>query len=92
MYNETLEEFLSNINERINKLNDFKISEDMSNYAIEVHALKSDSKYLGFTKLAEFAFEHEMKSKENDINYINKNYEELINELNCILEIIKNYI
>lgn len=36
----------------------------MANYAIEVHALKSDSKYFGFTRLAELALDQEMKSKE----------------------------
>ena len=35
----------------------------MSNYAILVHSLKSDAKYLGFTKLAELAYNHELKVK-----------------------------
>lgn len=91
-YNETLEEFMSNIDERINKLENFKINSDMSNYAIEVHALKSDSKYLGFTKLAEFALNHEIESKGNNVDYITNNYEALINELNSIIEIVKKYL
>lgn len=91
-YNDTLEEFLNNINERITKLEKFKNEKDMENYAIEVHALKSDSKYLGFKKLAELALNHEMKSKENDIDYIINNYDELMSELNRILEIVKKYI
>lgn len=90
IYNETLEEFYNNINDRINKLNEYK--NDMANYAIEAHALKSDSKYLGFTKLAEIAYSHELKSKENDINYVKNNYEELMKELNRILEIVKKYL
>ena len=88
-YNDTLKEFYNNINNRINKLNNYK--NDLSNYAIEVHALKSDAKYLGFTKLSELAYNHEMKSKENDSKYINDNYEILINEINRILEIAKKY-
>ena len=89
-YNETLEEFYKNINDRINKLNNYK--NDLPNYAIEAHALKSDSKYLGFTKLADLAYNHEMKSKENDSKYINDNYESLMVELNRILEIVKKYL
>ena len=89
-YNETLEEFYNNINDRINKLNNYK--NDLPNYAIEAHALKSDSKYLGFTKLADLAYNHEMKSKENDSKYINDNYESLMVELNRILEIVKKYL
>ncbi|MCI9435098.1 MAG: response regulator [Bacilli bacterium] len=91
-YNDTLEEFMANISSRKEKLEQFKNSNDMGNYAIEVHALKSDSKYLGFTKLAELALNHEMKSKENNIEYINSNYNGLISELDNILEIIKKYI
>lgn len=91
-YNDTLEEFMANISSRKEKLEQFKNSNDMENYAIEVHALKSDSKYLGFTKLAELALNHEMKSKENNNEYINSNYNGLISELDNILEIVKNYI
>ena len=40
----------------------------MANYAILVHSLKSDSKYLGFTKLAELSYQHEMESKANNVN------------------------
>ena len=75
MYNETLEEFMNNIEERMRKLEKYKEEEKMEEYAIEVHALKSDSKYLGFKELAEIAYNQEMKSKENDIKYIKKNGE-----------------
>ena len=64
----------------------------MPNYAILVHAMKSDSKYLGFTKLAELSYNHEMKSKENDLDYINSNYDELITEANRIINIVKSYL
>ena len=49
----------------------------MKNYAILAHAMKSDSKYLGFKKLAELALNHELKGKEDDSNYVNENYDEL---------------
>ena len=64
----------------------------MENYAIEVHALKSDSKYLGFMSLADIAFEHEKKSKENDYDYIKDHFEELINEYEKYKEIMNNYL
>ena len=63
----------------------------MPNYAILVHAMKSDSKYLGFTKLAELSFNHEMASKGNDKKYVDDNYEELMNEANRIISLIKKY-
>ena len=91
MYDETLIEFYDNINNRLDKLNKYK-ENDMSNYAIEVHALKSDSKYLGFMKLAEIAYTHELKSKENDIEFVKNDYQNLINQVNNILNIIKEYL
>lgn len=89
-YNETLNEFLENIDDRIDKLK--KYQNDTKNYAIEAHALKSDSKYLGFTKLSELALEHELKSKEDNLDYINGNFDSLMEEVNRILKIVKKYI
>ena len=51
MYNDTLKDFLEISEERLPKLEEYKNNEDMENYAIEVHAMKGDSKYLGFTKV-----------------------------------------
>ena len=90
MYDGTLEEFYHNINERMMRLEQYK--NDLSNYAIEAHALKSDAKYLGFTKLIDLAYNHEMKSKENNQNYINDNYQSLVDEVNNIINIIKEYL
>lgn len=92
MYDETLEDFLTESEERMPKIEECKNINDMSNYAILVHAMKSDSKYLGFTELAQISFEHEMKSKENDIQYINNNYDALITEANRIIEVVKKYL
>ena len=92
MYNETMNDFLSEINEKMPKVIEYKNSGDMPNYAILVHSIKSDSKYLGFTHLAELAYNHEMKSKENDVEYVNANFEELENEVNRIIGIIKEYL
>ena len=92
MYNETMEEFYSNISERVNKLRTFKENNDLTNYAIEAHALKSDSKYLGFTELAEKAFDHEIKAKNNDLEFISREFDRLLNSLNRILNIVKKYL
>ena len=91
MYNETLEEFMNNIEERMRKLEKYKEEEKMEEYAIEVHALKSDSKYLGFKELAKIAYNQEMKSKENDIKYIKEKYSILREEVDRIIKIIKEY-
>jgi HPt (histidine-containing phosphotransfer) domain-containing protein len=92
MYNETLNDFLDVSLERMPKLEKYKEEKDMKNYAIEVHAMKSDSKYLGFTKLADMALEHQIKSEENDIEYVSAHYEELINEANEKISLVKAYL
>ena len=56
---------------KLNDLNNYKEASDAYNYAILAHSLKSDARYLGFTKLAELAYNHEMAGKNNDIDFIN---------------------
>ena len=90
-YNEMMLDFYKELTNKISDLELLKTANDMPNYAIKVHSLKSDAKYLGLTALAELAFNHELKSKENDYNYITSNYEMLVNEVNRINTITKEY-
>ena len=91
-YNETLNDFLASVDKKLADIKKYKEAGDMPNYAILVHSLKSDSKYLGFKLLADLSYQHELKSKENDANYVNANYDELINEANRIIAIVKKYV
>lgn len=70
----------------------YKEESDMKNYAILVHSLKSDARYLGFTKLAELSYNHEMQSKANNDIYVYDNYDELINETNRIIDLVREYL
>ena len=92
MYEETLNDFLDVSIERMPRLESAKNNGDMKNYAIDVHALKSDSKYLGFTKLSNMALEHQTRSEENDVNFINDNYNALVDEATRIIELVKEYL
>lgn len=90
MYQETMKDFLNGINDRLSNLE--KYQNDMANYAIEVHALKSDAKYLGFTKLAEIAYDQELRSKENNQQYIISNYAQLKEEVSRVCDVCKKYL
>ena len=92
MYNNMLSDWYKGINDRWSKIISYKNNKDMTNYSIEVHSLKSDSKYFGFTRLAELSLNHELKSKENDIEYVNNNFNELEIEYRRILNIVNNYL
>ena len=91
-YNEILEDFLNESEGRIPKINEYKNNGDMENYAILVHAMKGDSKYLGFTKLAELSLNHQLKSQDGDISYVNDNFDDLMKEVDRIIDVIKKYL
>jgi len=91
-YNDMLSDWFKESQNKFEQLKLFKLRHDMPNYAISVHALKSDSKYFGFTKLIELSLNHELKSKENDIEYVNNNFNELEIEYRRIMNIVNNYL
>lgn len=91
-YNETIGEFLVGIHTKINQLINLMNNKDLVNYAIYVHSLKSDARYFGFTKLADMAYEHEMKSKAGDLYYITSHINDLIKETNNAIVLIQDYM
>ena len=91
-YNDTLHDFLNEVEGKLAKIKTYKETADMANYAILVHSLKSDSKYFGFEKLAELAYNHEMESKANNMYYVTDHFDELMTEANRIVALVKQYM
>lgn len=91
-YNETLVDFLDTVTEKLQNIEKYKQVSDMPNYAILVHSLKSDARYLGFTRLAELSYNHEMQSKANNIMYVYENYDALIEEAHKMIQIVTEYL
>ena len=91
-YNNMLYDWFKESQNKFEQLKLFKLRHDMPNYAIAVHALKSDSKYFGFGKLAELSYNHEMKSKENDQEYVLNNFHELELEFFRISNVVETYL
>lgn len=92
IYNETLGEFLIGVDKKVTDIKAKMEEGDMPEYAILVHSLKSDARYLGFTKLAELSYQHEIESKANNITYVYNNYNDLMTEVNRIIRIVKEYL
>ncbi|MDD4706344.1 MAG: response regulator, partial [Bacilli bacterium] len=92
MYNETLKIVYESTSERIKRLAKYKDNQDMKSYHIEVHALKSDLKYLGFFELSNLPFKHEVESKNNNVDYITENFNELENKINEFIQVCKEYL
>ena len=57
-YNEALKEYYEEIDNKFKQLEDYIVSNDMNNYAIIVHGIKSESRYLGINNFADVAYNH----------------------------------
>ena len=90
-YDEMLNDFYDSLPEELSKIDGYKNQEDMSNYAILVHAMKSNARSFGFNKLGEISYNHEMASKANDSNYVNQNYNEFKEAVKEVQNIIESY-
>ena len=91
-YNEMLAEWFKECQHKFKEMKECKEKNDLASYAIAVHSLKSDAKYFGFTKLAELAYEHEMKAKAQNSDYVNDNFAELEKEFFRITVVIEKYL
>ncbi len=90
-YDEILNDFYNSMKDELLKIENYKNSNDMANYAILVHAMKSNARSFGFMKLGDICYEHEMKSKAGDASYVNEHFNELLNAFNEVYTIITNY-
>lgn len=90
MYKEMLNDWFKEIDEKWNRIVSNK--ENMKEYSVDVHSLKSDSKYFGFTELAKLSLDHELKSKDGDKNYIKEHFNELETEYKRIIDVVSKYL
>ena len=90
MFDEILTDFVSE--GLVEKIVEYKNNNDMVNYSIIVHNLKGECLYLGLERLANMAYEHQLKSEANDMVYINSNFDILLTELQRVLGVAKIYL
>ena len=90
LYDEMLSDWYNEIDEKWERILSNK--DNMKDYSVDVHSLKSDSKYFGFTKLAELSYDHELKSKEGNKDYIKEHFNELETEYKRVIEVVKKYL
>ena len=80
--------YLSTSGKTYNDIADFYERKDWKNYGILVHALKSSSKTIGASKLAQYAYNGEMASKAEDVETIESNHQALMAEYKRILGVL----
>lgn len=90
MYKEMLNDWFKEIDEKWNRIVSNK--ENMKEYSVDVHSLKSDSKYFGFTELAKLSLNHELKSKDGDKSYVKEHFNELETEYKRIIDVVSKYL
>ena len=91
-YDIAAEEFVAEYENNIGKIKTAKEAGDMANYAVETHGLKSNARYMGFEELGDMSYSHEMAGKENNVDFVNTNYDALINEADRVYGVLKNYM
>ena len=91
-YDQMLEDFLKDVDNKIREAKKFKESADMANYAIMVHSLKSDCKYFGIFALADMFYQHELAGKSNDFYFVTANFDELMQETDRMIRVLKKYM
>lgn len=91
-YSDNLIEFLSGIDKKLDELESYKNNGEISSYTILAHSLKSETRYLGLNKLSDLFYNHELKGKEGNIDYIKNNFIELINAVGTLKNDLKDYL
>ena len=78
MYLDLLSDYANSCEEKCNSLNSFLKDEDMKNYSILVHSLKSSSRIVGADDVSALAKDLEDASKNNDIDFVQCNHDNFI--------------
>ena len=91
-YREMMMTFYQEIDQKQENMKKFISDKNTKEYAVLAHGIKSDAKYFGFTALADIAYQHELKGKDNDMDFITKHQDEFDKEINHIKEIIQPYL
>ncbi len=90
-FNEILKDFYDGLDNQMLEIEKYKNAADMPNYAILVHALKSNCRSLGIIPFADEAYKHEMAGKENNVDFVNQNYDALVQMKEKYKTIMQNY-
>lgn len=91
-YENVLYNFYKSIDKKIELIKSYVRYNDIKNYTIEVHGLKSASKLIGAEKMAEMAAYLEQCGKDNNLYQIRNKTEEFLNTLRKYKHIIYPYV
>lgn len=91
-YLNVLELYYLESKDTMNQIKTTYEEKDFKNYEIYVHGLKSTSLSIGADGLSDMAKAHEYAAKDNNIRFIDENYDKLLKEYGKILDEIKEVL
>ena len=77
IYLDLIEMFIKE-HEKQDVMQEYIAQRNMKGYAVLVHGLKGNARTLGADRLADMAYEHEMKSKAEEAAYVTDHWDELV--------------
>jgi CheY-like chemotaxis protein len=86
LYEEIVHDYAESVPEKIEKLNGFLADNDLKDYKILIHSVKSSSKTIGAMELFEKARALEMAAADEDRTYIDANHEGVMTKLRDLSE------
>ncbi len=88
-YISALQRFVKSSSGNKEKINAYLDSDDLENFMITVHALKSNSKMIGAMVLSSMFETLEMASKNNDRAAVDANFQRTLDEYGKVLEVLR---
>jgi len=88
IYKTILNSYYYSIEENIEKLNNFYKNNEIPEYAILVHAVKSSSRQIGALEIGDLAYKLELAAKANDVEIIKEEHDNLIDMYLSIKQIL----
>ncbi len=89
IYQEALKEFCEQALEYIPQFEEYFNNGDYKQYAVIAHGLKANAKNIGAAAFAELSLKHENAAKENNVEFIVKEYPRYMELLKMLIEKVK---
>lgn len=91
-YMETLQIYLDETSESEMLLREYLDCENMNDYKVLVHALKSNSRLVGAVSVSELALRLEEASRDGELEFVKEHHDELMRRLTLVKKYINQYL
>ena len=89
IYLSIMELFYDSMDDSIRELTSYKDANDLADYEVKVHSLKSSARTIGAAALGEKALKLEMAGKSSDADFIRENHEDFVKDCLEVKEVLE---